>query len=133
MSNKNANELGSGFAEKNNYNINCIYSKITTGQGWDTALKFIEKSYPEYPTNSIQGNYTGQKINTGLTTPVCNIYDMGGNQLEYVEERIQENIGRVSRGGKYSDTPMEGPAGYREEINGVSDLWDGFRPSLYLK
>ena len=56
---------------------------------WDTTLCFIQETVSDYITYSPQGDYIdtnyaseSQILNTGLTIPVCNIYDMGGNLLE---------------------------------------------------
>ena len=74
---------------------------------WDTAINFIQtnSSYTNYATsidnmnenwysrevkdasgNVIKPANTSQRLKTGLTTPKCNIYDMGGNVAEFTTE-----------------------------------------------
>lgn len=87
-----------------------VISRLCSSYAWDTALKFIETKYESYATkgkgNNYYGNYAdvsftytaidgtaktkaasnndedGIAVPTGQTTPVNNIYDMGGNLLE---------------------------------------------------
>ena len=92
------------------YNVenNNVVSKLCSSYAWDTALKFIESNpdNSDYTTNSVQGNYSdvtflyksltgitlrkemdiGLQVPTGQTTPVNNIYDMGGNLEEWTTE-----------------------------------------------
>ena len=77
------------FSEKNNYNTNKVFTKLVSSYVWDTTLCFIQETVSDYITYSPQGDYIdtnyaseSQILNTGLTIPVCNIYDMGGNLLE---------------------------------------------------
>ncbi len=97
----------------NLYNIenNNVKSKLCSSYAWDTALKFIESNSDNlgYATNSVQGNYSdisflyedlsgttrrkeidiGLQVPTGQTTPVNNIYDMGGNIEEWTTETFK--------------------------------------------
>ena len=75
---------------------------------------------------------TAQRLNTGLTTALCNIYDMGGNVGEFTTELnpgTSETV--VLRGG---DNSNYGPAGYRwDGPSGCAYSYCGFRATLFLK
>ena len=128
-------------------------SYLCSSYAWDTALSFIE-SKPEssdYGSNisKYNGNWlskevvdkngnvikeagVAQRLNTGLTTALCNIYDMGGNVGEMTTElnpNLSETV--VLRGGHYySDVP----AGSRWDFSssGAGANY-GFRATLFLK
>ena len=62
--------------------------------------------------NTIKAAGTAQRIETGLTTAKANIYDMGGNVIEFTTELMpgtSETV--VFRGGGYYYS--DGPAGNR--------------------
>ena len=145
--------LSKEIAETNSYDTSKMYTKLCSSYAWDTALKFIEKDYPKYPTNSTQGNhrdttFTYTDINgeskkkdetnlgsvpTGQTTAVKNIYDMGGNVWERTSEYCSDDLFHcVSRGGgAYSYVSFDS-AGDRGCIGERSSQYDGFRITLYL-
>ena len=125
---------------------------LCSSYSWDTAINFIQNTTGKnYATSIIgfNGNWksqevkdssgkvikpvnTAQRLNTGLTTALCNIYDMGGNVGEFTTELnpgTSETV--VLRGGvNFSD----GPAGYRwDSISGVAGSDCGFRATLFLK
>ena len=53
-------------------------------------------------------------VPTGQTTPVCNIYDMGGNVFEWTTESYSNTIyPYAERGGHYYGNYANTPAGYR--------------------
>ncbi len=65
-------------------------TKLVSSYAWDTALDFIQKAnsdneHSNYAYSSPEGNYV-RLIRTGRTTPVSNIYDMGGNLFEWSTE-----------------------------------------------
>ena len=125
---------------------------LCSSYSWDTAINFIQNTTGKnYATSIIgfNGNLksqevkdssgkvikpvnTAQRLNTGLTTALCNIYDMGGNVGEFTTELnpgTSETV--VLRGGCCYDNS---PAGYRwDNYSGgaVSDY--GFRATLFLK
>lgn len=132
---------------------------LCSSYAWDTALKYIE-SKPEYSDygsniskynencfdkdvldekgNIIKKAGVGQRLNTGLTTPICNIYDMGGNVIEFTTELIpgvSEPV--VLRGGFYSfdiNNLHSSPTGYRwDNWSGCIGNNYGFRATLFLK
>ena len=124
---------------------------LCSSYSWDTAINFIQNTTGKnYATSIIgfNGNWksqevkdssgkvikpvnTAQRLNTGLTTALCNIYDMGGNVGEFTTELnpgTSETV--VLRGGLYVDNP----AGYRwDGSSGYADSNYGFRATLFLK
>lgn len=125
---------------------------LCSSYSWDTAINFIQNTTGKnYATSIIgfNGNWksqevkdssgkvikpvnTAQRLNTGLTTALCNIYDMGGNVGEFTTELnpgTSETV--VLRGGGVS---YSGPAGNRWDDNsGSANSYCGFRATLFLK
>ena len=125
---------------------------LCSSYSWDTAINFIQNTTGKnYATSIIgfNGNWKGQEVkdssgkvikpvntaqrlNTGLTTALCNIYDMGGNVGEFTTELnpgTSETV--VLRGG---DNDNDNPAGYRWDNNsGFASSRYGFRATLFLK
>ena len=125
---------------------------LCSSYSWDTAINFIQNTTGKnYATSIIgfNGNWksqevkdssgkvikpvnTAQRLNTGLTTALCNIYDMGGNVGEFTTELnpgTSETV--VLRGGHNF---LNGPAGYRwDNISGGAFSYYGFRATLFLK
>ena len=125
---------------------------LCSSYSWDTAINFIQNTTGKnYATSIIgfNGNWksqevkdssgkvikpvnTAQRLNTGLTTALCNIYDMGGNVGEFTTELnpgMSETV--VLRGGNNGNN---GPAGYRwDDGSGSAVSYYGFRATLFLK
>ena len=125
---------------------------LCSSYSWDTAINFIQNTTGKnYATSIIgfNGNWksqevkdssgkvikpvnTAQRLNTGLTTALCNIYDMGGNVGEFTTELnpgTSETV--VLRGGTYDNNC---PAGYRwDDGSGGAISYCGFRATLFLK
>ena len=125
---------------------------LCSSYSWDTAINFIQNTTGKnYATSIIgfNGNWksqevkdssgkvikpvnTAQRLNTGLTTALCNIYDMGGNVGEFTTELnpgTSETV--VLRGGYYNDN---NPAGFRwDNGSGTAISTSGFRATLFLK
>ena len=125
---------------------------LCSSYSWDTAINFIQNTTGKnYATSIIgfNGNWksqevkdssgkvikpvnTAQRLNTGLTTALCNIYDMGGNVGEFTTELnpgTSETV--VLRGGNNYNN---GPAGGRwDHYSGYADSGCGFRATLFLK
>lgn len=125
---------------------------LCSSYSWDTAINFIQNTTGKnYATSIIgfNGNWKGQEVkdssgkvikpvntaqrlNTGLTTALCNIYDMGGNVGEFTTELnpgTSETV--VLRGGHSS---YYDPAGFRWDGNsGNASSGSGFRATLFLK
>ena len=124
---------------------------LCSSYSWDTAINFIQNTTGKnYATSIIgfNGNWksqevkdssgkvikpvnTAQRLNTGLTTALCNIYDMGGNVGEFTTELnpgTSETV--VLRGGNYFNFP----AGIRwDYYSGLAVSYCGFRATLFLK
>lgn len=124
---------------------------LCSSYSWDTAINFIQNTTGKnYATSIIgfNGNWksqevkdssgkvikpvnTAQRLNTGLTTALCNIYDMGGNVGEFTTELnpgTSETV--VLRGLYYNNAP----AGYRwDSGSGGAHSIYGFRATLFLK
>ena len=100
---------------------------LCSSYSWDTAINFIQNTTGKnYATSIIgfNGNWksqevkdssgkvikpvnTAQRLNTGLTTALCNIYDMGGNVGEFTTELnpgTSETV--VLRGGDHNTTAL---------------------------
>lgn len=125
---------------------------LCSSYSWDTAINFIQNTTGKnYATSIIgfNGNWKGQEVkdssekvikpvntaqrlNTGLTTALCNIYDMGGNVGEFTTELnpgTSETV--VLRGGSYYGNV---PAGNRwDNDSGAAFSNCGFRATLFLK
>ena len=126
---------------------------LCSSYSWDTAINFIQNTTGKnYATSIIgfNGNWksqevkdssgkvikpvnTAQRLNTGLTTALCNIYDMGGNVGEFTTELnpgTSETV--VLRGGNHYGNCV--PAGRRWDTGSGSAYSDyGFRATLFLK
>ena len=72
-------------------------------------------------------------VPTGQTTPVCNIYDMGGNVWEWTTESYSNALSPYAfRGGYYAPSFADYPAGFRNnELDYVGDAI-GFRLTLFM-
>ena len=132
-------------------------TKLISSYAWDTTLDFMQKvnsdnEIKNYSVSSPQGSYldtefsylniNGQEeykdlldekvIPTGQTTPVCNIYDMGGNLHEITTEKMTTSTNHVNRGGGYLYYSDERPAGCRGNYNNYNiDI--GFRILMLFK
>ena len=123
---------------------------LCSSYSWDTAINFIQNTTGKnYATSIIgfNGNWksqevkdssgkvikpvnTAQRLNTGLTTALCNIYDMGGNVGEFTTELNPGTSETVVLRGGYD----YGPAGYRwDRDSGIAYSYYGFRATLFLK
>lgn len=124
---------------------------LCSSYSWDTAINFIQNTTGKnYATSIIgfNGNWksqevkdssgkvikpvnTAQRLNTGLTTALCNIYDMGGNVGEFTTELNPGTSETVVLRGGYSSIF---PAGYRWDVDsGIASSVFGFRATLFLK
>ena len=125
---------------------------LCSSYSWDTAINFIQNTTGKnYATSIIgfNGNWksqevkdssgkvikpvnTAQRLNTGLTTALCNIYDMGGNVGEFTTELNPGTSETVVLRGGYNFT--DAPAGDRwDGDSGVAYSNYGFRATLFLK
>ena len=126
---------------------------LCSSYAWDTAINFIQnngfsnyakaredsynenwydKNVKDSKGNTIKESNSAERFLTGKTTPKCNIYDMGGNVLEFTTEVMPSTSEPVVfRGGSYGNGS---PAGQRHD-GGAADMTDGygFRATLFLK
>ena len=150
-----AKKLAEGFSTKQGYTS--VKSKLVSSYAWDTAIAFIQKTNSDYGRSSEEGNYedsptftytgiadteknkqtkangTSTLIPTGQTTAVNNIYDMGGNVLEWTTESCSYRYSPcTNRGGSYNTYFANSPAGSRNRSSGSAYGNFGFRCTLYL-
>ena len=145
--------LAEGFATKQGYKAK---TKLVSSYAWDTTIAFIEKTVNNYGSSSSQGNYYNTSVNykditdeskpektkaenspllvaTGQTTPVCNMYDMGGNVGEWTTESFSSSTYPYTvRGGFYDSGFASTPAGSRINHSGNANVYDGFRLTLFM-
>ena len=145
-------------------------SYLSSSYARDTALNFIHnnsefKAYASSRNNGSNGadineNWQGKsvtytdangasktkaagtatRLQTGVTTAKCNIYDMGGNVAEYTTELNPLTNGDndatvVLRGGAWGTaTWLNGAAGFRWDVYSGSASDDrGFRATLFIQ
>ena len=145
--------LAEGFATKQGYKAK---TKLVSSYAWDTTIAFIEKTVNNYGSSSSQGNYDNTSVNykditdeskpektkaenssllvaTGQTTPVCNIYDMGGNVFEWTTESYSDTrYPYAPRGGDYYTGFAFFPAGDRSYASDYAGARNGFRLTLFM-
>ena len=145
--------LAERFATKQGYKAK---TKLVSSYAWDTTIAFIEKTVNNYGSSSSQGNYINTSVTykditdeskpektkaenssllvaTGQTTPVCNIYDMGGNVFEWTTESYSDtDYPYALRGGGYGTFFASSAAGYRSDGSGLASAGDGFRLTLFM-
>ncbi|MFR8116573.1 MAG: hypothetical protein ACLVAK_06170 [Clostridia bacterium] len=142
--------LAEGFATKQGYKAK---TKLVSSYAWDTTIAFMQKVNSDYGSSSEEGNYidttfpytdiTGASktkandsrvlVPTGQTTPVCNIYDMGGNVFEWTTESCSLSDGPYAiRGGNYGNNFANLPAGIRHCDSDFAYDDNGFRLTLFM-
>ena len=78
-----------------------------------------------------KAKYSWVLVPTGQTTPVCNIYDMGGNVWEFTTESCTD-LPYARRGGVYGTDFADLPAGCRDDGIGYASADRGFRLTLFM-
>ena len=142
--------LAEGFATKQGYKAK---TKLVSSYAWDTTIAFLQKVNSDYGSSSEEGNYndktfpytdiTGASqtkasnsqvlVPTGQTTPVCNIYDMGGNVLEWTTESCSSTkYPYALRGGHCASGFANSPAGLRYASPDAAYNGLGFRLTLFM-
>ena len=142
--------LAEGFKTQQGYKAK---TKLVSSYAWDTTIAFLQKVNSDYGSSSEEGNYydttfsytdiTGATktkasdsevlVPTGQTTPVCNIYDMGGNVWEWTTESSSSTFSPYAfRGGCYDDNFADCPAGRRDLDSDYAYAYRGFRLTLFM-
>ena len=142
--------LAEGFATKQGYKAK---TKLVSSYAWDTTIAFMQKVNSDYGSSSEEGNYkdttfsytdiTGARqtkaknsnvlVPTGQTTPVCNIYDMGGNVFEWTTESCSNtDYPYARRGGFYYYIFANIAAGSRLYYSDDANDDNGFRLTLFM-
>ena len=143
--------LAEGFATKQGYKAK---TKLVSSYAWDTTIAFLQKVNSDYGNSSEEENYwdttfqytditgvskkkaknSGVLVPTGQTTPVCNIYDMGGNVEEMTTEYCSDGNGPyVTRGGCYGSLGFANfPADCRGYASDRAYVTYGFRLTLFM-
>ena len=142
--------LAKGFKTQQGYKSK---TKLVSSYAWDTTIEFIQKVNSDYGNSSEEGNYydttfsytdiTGTSqtkakssyvlVPTGQTTPVCNIYDMGGNVDEWTtESSLYTDYPYARRGGDFKYGFAGGPAGERYLNIDDALVFSGFRFTLFM-
>ena len=142
--------LAEGFKKQQGYKAK---TKLVSSYAWDTTIAFMQKVNSDYGSRSEEGNYndttfsytdiTGATktkasdsevlVPTGQTTPVCNIYDMGGNVWEWTTESFSNtSYPYAIRGGSYNNYFALNPAGRRLSSSDYANDYSGFRLTLFM-
>ena len=104
------------------------------GSQYDAMLNFALTGNDKSKVTSTEyGNYSGTELKTGLTRTsdkINNIYDLGGNLLEWTSEAFY-TYNRASRGGYYGDAFS--PANRFSTFPTKSYPIFSLRSSLYVK
>ena len=130
---------------------NGVVSTLIYGVQWDAAISFLSDVQNEgqnkpyivvsinmgwYDNNKSSNSQhkTGIDIGENAANKVKNIYDIGGNILEWSMEAYGGNNTRIYRGGYYFNNINNGPASNRSYSSpNVATEYNGFRIALYLK
>ena len=140
--------LAEGFATKQGYKAK---TKLVSSYAWDTTIAFLQKVNSDYGSSSEEGNYNNTTFSytditgatktkaksssvlvpTGQTTPVCNIYDMGGNVFELTTESCLL-YPYALRGGYCVYVFEANPAGDRYSTSDDANGNNGFRLTLFM-
>ena len=142
--------LAEGFATKQGYKAK---TKLVSSYAWDTTIAFLQKVNSDYGSSSEEGNYSNTTFSytditgatktkaksssvlvpTGQTTPVCNIYDMGGNVWEWTTESLSiTGLRYANRGGNCSNNFASLPTGFRTGDSDSAYDSRGFRITLFM-
>lgn len=99
------------------------------GNYYDTTFSYTDIT----GASKTKANGSYVLVPTGQTTPVCNIYDMGGNVFEWTTESCSDTHGPyASCGGYYSSRFATSPAGGRYGSSDNAYASDGFRLALFM-
>ena len=145
------NELGGAVELSKNFDTVNGYTSVTStliyGVQWDAIMNFIDPAYATgtctedsfVRDSSGKGNYNSESGLPAVTGArenyaVKNIYDLGGNVVEWTMEAYTSPRYRVGRGGNYGFSGSSFPASMRNgDIPSNRSVARGFRLALYVK
>ena len=144
LSSSYARDTALNFIQNNSEFKTYASSRDNGSNGTDINENWQDKSVTYKDANGTQQTKeagTATRLQTGVTTAKCNIYDMGGNVTEFTTELNPLTNGDndatvVRRGGYYWGTNVwkTSPAGYRwDAISGNAHEPEGFRATLFIK
>ena len=116
---------------------NSIFAKVNSdywssseeGNYYDTTFSYTDIT----GASKTKAKNSNVLVPTGQTTPVCNVYDMGGNVSEWTTESYSLMYRPYARrGGYYSDNFAYNPAGNRYHSSDVAGNHVGFRLTLFM-
>ena len=124
LSSSYARDTALNFIQNNSEFKTYASSRDNGTNGTDINENWQDKSVTYVDANGASKTKvagTATRLPTGVTTPKCNIYDMGGNVSEYTTELNPLTNGDndatvVLRGGDYS---LDNAAGYRFDTSSV--------------
>ena len=113
---------------------NSVTSQMIWGSQYDAMLNFALTGNDKSKVTSTEyGNYSNTLLKTGLTRTsdkINNIYDLGGNSVEWISEACDTDY-RADRGGSYNNSD---PATNRNsDYPTNSGPSDSMRSSLYVE
>ena len=130
----NINQLDAAQQAQNMYNNEKYISDLLNSYSWDTAISFIQKFSGQINySNQITVNAGPIIAQYGTTDKQCNIFDMSSNVYEWTTETsFDVNNPCIGRGGSTNNTNAFTKT-RGKSYPSVIDMYDGFRPILYLK
>ena len=140
LSSSYARDTALNFIQNNSEFKTYASSRDNGSNGTDINENWQDKSVTYKDANGTQQTKeagTATRLQTGVTTAKCNIYDMGGNVTEFTTELNPLTNGDndatvVLRGGIYHYN--SNPAGNRWDANSANYNSDeGFRATLFIK
>ena len=144
LSSSYARDTALNFIQNNSEFKTYASSRDNGSNGTDINENWQDKSVTYKDANGTQQTKeagTATRLQTGVTTAKCNIYDMGGNVAEFTTELNPLTNGDndatvVLRGGYYwgADVWVTSPAGYRcDTHSGRAHVSKGFRATLFIQ
>ena len=144
LSSSYARDTALSFIQNNSEFKTYASTRDNGSTGTDINENWQDKSVTYTDANGDQQTKaagTATRLQTGVTTAKCNIYDMGGNVAEFTTELNPLTNGDndatvVLRGGHYWGTAVYqiSPAGYRwDDWSASANDRLGFRTTLFIK
>ena len=140
LSSSYARDTALNFIQNNSEFKTYASSRDNGSNGTDINENWQDKSVTYKDANGTQQTKeagTATRLQTGVTTAKCNIYDMGGNVTEFTTELNPLTNGDndatvVLRGGNSYNVNI--PAGYRwDDFSAHYYSYKGFRATLFIQ